>query len=312
MFDSNQIFGGTSFEDIFLQIVFSGNMKILLVGANSSLACALKLELGEFAKVITAGRNNCDVRLDLAGDISVAPGIDAVINTACHFGGKDAASMIAVEQINELDTLSCLDKNQCGPPCAGIEHHRRITQTSPFFNTYALSKRHGDKATQLFSGTYKLPLAIVRPFQFYGVVDLYRRSQPFLYTVIDKVQANDDIVIYGSYDAQRNFIPIVDVAKIFALDQPNISDNAITPDDMLYHRLGYFPRVSIADGMQMEAAHPKLGLKQALIPYLTHISPLLRAGAIFPPQKDGRHSAKWAVVYDSRAKLPVETLIFPP
>jgi nucleoside-diphosphate-sugar epimerase len=303
VFDLSQVGGATLLEDIFLQRVLSGNMKILLVGANSSLACALKPELEEFAEVITAGRSNCDVRLDLAGDISIASGFDAVINTACHFGGKDAASMIAAEQINALGMLklchACIRSN-VGHLVQVSSIFAELPQTSPFFNIYALSKRHGDEATQLLSGTYKLPLAIVRPSQFYGVGDLYRRSQPFLYTLIDKVQANDDIVIYGSNDAQRNFIHIVDVAKIlalvvqkrleglfacahpenvrysqiaqaaihafgssssvrFALDQPDIPDNAITPDDTLYRQLGYFPRISIADGMKMEAAHRKPG-----------------------------------------------------
>ena len=282
-------------------------MKILLVGANSSLAYALKPVLEEFAEVITAGRSNCDVMLDLAGDISIPPGFDTVINTACHFGGKDVASIIAAEQINVLGMLklchACI-KSNVGHFVQVSSIFAELPRISPFFNIYALSKRHGDEATQLLSGAYKLPLAIVRPSQFYGVGDLYRRSQPFLYALIDKAQANDDIVIYGSNDAQRNFIHIVDVAKIlalvvqqrvegifscahpenvryseiaqaainafdsnssvrFALDQPDIPDNGFTSDHTLYQRVGYFPRISIADGMRMEAAYREQGLKKS-------------------------------------------------
>ncbi|MFL6717692.1 MAG: NAD-dependent epimerase/dehydratase family protein [Burkholderiaceae bacterium] len=276
-------------------------MKILVVGGNSSLARALIPLLEEFAEVTTAGRENSDVTLDLAGNIDIPFGFDAVVNTASHFGGKDAASMIQAEQVNVLGTLKLCDA------CVrtGVGHLVHVSSvfaelpvTSAFFSIYALSKKQADEAAQLFAANYKLRLAIVRPSQFFGVGEAYRRNQPFLYTLIDKAQAGDDIVIYGSNDAQRNFIHVDDVARILALvvqerlegqftcaypenvrysqiaqaaidafgskssirfapDKPDIPDNAIAADDTLYRRLGYFPRISMAAGLRMEAAHRK-------------------------------------------------------
>src|SRR5438128_1215518 len=133
-------------------------MKILVVGGNSSLARALKPILEEFADVTTAGRENADVALDLAGDINLPFGFDAVVNTASHFGGKDAASMIQAEQVNVLGTLKLCDA------CvrAGVGHLVHISSifaelpaTSAFFSIYALSKKQADEAARLFAAHYK-------------------------------------------------------------------------------------------------------------------------------------------------------------
>ena len=41
----------------------------------------------------------------------------------------------------------------------------------------------------------------------------------------------------------------------FLKDKPDIADNAFGPDETLYQRIQYFPRIGIALGMEMEAAH---------------------------------------------------------
>ena len=59
---------------------------------------------------------------------------------------------------------------------------------------------------------------ILRPAQFYGVGEAYRKHpRPFLFTIMDKAANGEDIMIYGSNDAMRNFIHVEDVAQIIAL-----------------------------------------------------------------------------------------------
>jgi len=198
-------------------------MRILIVGGTSSLAHALRPVLSEFAEVITAGRTGCDVQLDLSDPvekIEFPTGIDAVINTAAHFGGNDYRQMCQAVNINVLGALKlcqvCLT--------AKVQHLVHISSTSAYLGTtsdyygiYALSKKQADEVVQLFCSSFKLPWTILRPSQLYGNEDRFRKHQPFLYTAIDKAEKNEDITIYGAHDALRNYIHIDDFTKLISL-----------------------------------------------------------------------------------------------
>lgn len=198
-------------------------MRILIVGGTSSLAIALKPVLSEFAEVITAGRAGCDIYLDLSDPVEqflLPEGIDVVINTAAHFGGKEYEQMYQAENVNVLGTLKLCQA------CTSAKVKQLVLissifvgldKSSPFYCIYALSKKHSDEVAQLYSSTYGLPLAIIRPSQFYGAGSAYRKHQPFLSMIIDKAANDEDILIYGSNDALRNFIHIEDVARVISL-----------------------------------------------------------------------------------------------
>jgi nucleoside-diphosphate-sugar epimerase len=198
-------------------------MRILIVGGTSSLAQALKPVLAEFAAVITAGRAGCDVHLDLSDPvekIKLPKDIDVVINAAASFGGKSFEEMLQAESVNVLGVLklcqSCT-KAQIKQLLLISSMFAFLDKRSSFYSIYSLSKKHSDEIAQLYCSTFGLPLTILRPSQFYGVGDVYRKHQPFLSSIIDKAANNEDILIYGSNDALRNFIHAEDVAKIIAL-----------------------------------------------------------------------------------------------
>ncbi len=93
-------------------------MKVLIVGGNSSLARGLLPALARFAEVVTAGRSNCDLELDLAGAIHIPNGFDAVVNTAAHLGGSTPEALEKAEETNVLGLL------RLGRACveAGVGH----------------------------------------------------------------------------------------------------------------------------------------------------------------------------------------------
>jgi len=162
--------------------------------------------VGEFAEVITAGRQNCDIRLDLNAPEAIdLPGdLDVVINTAASFGGAGFDDFVRAESVNGLGVLRLCDA------CvrARTRHLVLISsifagldQSSGYYSIYALSKRHGDELAQLFCSNARLPLAILRPSQFYGDGDAQRKHQPFLSSIVDKAAAGEEIQIYGTHDA---------------------------------------------------------------------------------------------------------------
>ena len=197
-------------------------MKILIVGGSSSLAQVLRPVLSSFAEVMTAGRSGCDIALDLSWDddeIQLPQGLDVVIHLAAHFGGMDFAGILGAEHVNVLGSLKLCHAAKR----AGVEHLVQVSsifaglgEDSPFFSSYALSKRHAEDVTRLYCSRANLPLAILRPAQIYGVGATFRKHQPFLYGILDKVEKSEEIVFYGSNDARRNLIHAEDVAELIA------------------------------------------------------------------------------------------------
>lgn len=197
-------------------------MKILLIGGNSALGQVLHPVLARFADVVVAGRSDCDVDLDLTWPperFKLPKAVDTAINLAAHFGGGEVASMLAAEEVNALGTL------KLAQAChhAKIRHlvqissiYAGLSEASSFYSSYAVSKRHGEELAQLYCRSVSLPLTVLRPAQFYGEGESFRRHQPFLYALLDKAQGGDEIVLHGRNDAIRNYIHVSDVAEVIA------------------------------------------------------------------------------------------------
>ena len=278
-------------------------MRVLLVGGTSSLAQTLIPLLRERCELLTAGRKDCDVELDLCSrDIQIPDGIDCVVNVAAAFGGKEPTDVLQAMDVNVLGVMKLCHASSK----AGAKHLVHISSifadlgsASPFFGAYSLSKRHSEDVAQFCGREFHLPVAVLKPSQIYGVGPGFRRHQPFLYAIMDKAQGHEDINLFGSNDPLRNFIHAQDVAKIisaviatkidgtypcvhpdnvtysqiaaaaisafgskskvaFLKDKPDIPSNGFACDETLFRLLDYFPRISMAQGMQMEAAHRRL------------------------------------------------------
>lgn len=193
-------------------------MRVLLVGGTSSLSHYLRPVLSGFAEVITGGRSDCDIPLDLAGEVYVPSGFDVVVNTAAVHGSR-ISELTMAENVNVFGLL------RLGNACiaAGVSQLVHVSSifatlrsSSPFNSAYAQTKRRGDEALRDLTRKASLPLTIVRPSQFYGVGERFRSSQPFLFSLMDKAEAGQDIEIWGQRDARRNYIHAQDVADMIA------------------------------------------------------------------------------------------------
>ncbi|PIS42574.1 MAG: hypothetical protein COT24_02790 [Candidatus Kerfeldbacteria bacterium CG08_land_8_20_14_0_20_40_16] len=197
-------------------------MKILISGGTSSLGRALKPVLSDFSEVITAGRKDCDITLDLTDPIdktSLPPNVDVIVHTAANFGGKSDEEILATENINVLGTLKL-----CQAAARTKTKHFVLISTmfsclkenSPFYNVYALSKKQAEEIARYYLSTSSIALAVLRPSQIYGNEDRFKEHQPFFYSIIDQVEKDKDIMFYGSHDARRNFIHIDDLTTIIS------------------------------------------------------------------------------------------------
>ena len=195
-------------------------MKILIVGGNSSLGKSLIPVLSTVGEVITAGRKGCDLFLDLSGPLEkfVMPkGVEVVVLVAAHFGGTSDREIFDAVNTNVLGTLKLCQ--------TAVKHNVKhfVLISSIFtesrksfnlFNIYTLSKKHSEEIAKLYCSLNLLPLTIIRPARIYGNEETFRKHQPFFYSIIDMAQRGEDINIYGSNDAVRNYIHVDDLSAI--------------------------------------------------------------------------------------------------
>ncbi len=279
-------------------------MKIVIVGGTSSLGRALKPTLSKFSEVITAGRTNCDITLDLSDPIEkiiLPDNIDVVINTAAHFGGNSIKEILEAENVNVLGNLKLCNAAINAKTKEFIlvsSIYSSLKENSINYSTYSITKKQAEDTARLYCSLHSLPLIILKPSQLYGCEDSFRRHQPFLYDIIDKAENNQDVVLYGSNDALRNYIHVDDLVNIivriihsklvgtytcmytknvtysqiakaafvafsstgqvhFLKEKKDIPDNTFEKDNSLYDKIGYYPEVSIEDGMKKIAQYRK-------------------------------------------------------
>jgi len=271
-------------------------VRVLIVGGSSSLAQTLIPLLRERCEVLTAGREELDL---CSRDIQIPSGIDCVVNMAAAFGAKEFSDTLQAMDVNVLGLMKLCHASSK----ASAKHFVHISSIfsdlasdSPFFGAYSLSKKHSEDVAQFCGREFRLPVTVLKPSRIYGVGERFRKHQPFLYTIIDKAQRNEDIDFFGSNDALRNFIHAQDMAQIisaviamkiegayrcvnpdnvtysqiaaaaisafeskskvrFLTDKPDIPNNGFVCDETLFRLIDYFPRISIAEGMRMEANH---------------------------------------------------------
>lgn len=197
-------------------------MSIVITGGNSSIARSVLPKLKAHREVLTAGRKDCDLLLDLddlSTPLSLTSNVKCVIHTAAAFGGKTYDEIIATERINVLGTLAVCNAAQK----AGVDHFIYISSIfaslpaeSPFYSVYSISKRHSEEVLEHYCKMHKMALTILRPSQLYGDTDDFRKHQPFIYAIADKAQRNEDILINGKNDPKRNFLHIDDLTEVLA------------------------------------------------------------------------------------------------
>lgn len=271
-------------------------LKILLVGGYSAVSQALIPALKSLGELRTAGRKGCHIDLDLTlpwESFKIPAGTNVVVNTAASFGSSGFDGLSRGVEVNVLGALKLLNASIV----SGVSHfvnfssiNASLPESSPYFDTYALSKRQGDEAIELVSREFGISCTILRPSQIYGM-PFFRRRQKFLYYAIDQSIKGEDIKIYGKRAPLRNYIHADDLCRVvfsviskrvtgcFQCAHPNnssfadiadaaisassskgqvffdqtkadIPDNVFPYDSTLYESIGTLPLIGIREGIQ--------------------------------------------------------------
>lgn len=196
-------------------------MKILIIGGKSSLGVELKKKLISNHEVITAGRGECDLFLDLSLPLDSNFNIkcDVVVLTAAKFGGDDLNSFEDNVNINVLGTVRAIKIAKF----INAKHFILISSmsaiqdpNSPYYGIYALSKRQSEEIAEFVCNSIKMPLTILRPSQLYSENETFEKHQPLIYNIINSVINNKKIILYGKNNALRNYLHVDDFNEIIS------------------------------------------------------------------------------------------------
>ncbi len=275
-------------------------MRVLIVGGTSALGTALKQSISTIGEVITAGRTNCDIHLDLNDSpekINLPENIDSIIHLAAKMGGSTDDEIIETINVNVLGTLKICQ----AAAKANVKHIVLISsifvslkEDSPYYGIYPISKKQSEEIAKFYCSLHNIRLTILRPSQIYGNEISFSRHQPFFYKMIELAENGEDILLYGKKDPMRNYLHIEDLKIIisrviemgiegtyscafpfdnsyshignaaiaafgskgkllFLQDKPDIPDNVFAKETYLYEKIGFYPQISIEEGMQIIA-----------------------------------------------------------
>jgi len=91
--------------------------------------------------------------------------------------------------------------------------YAQLTEGDPQYGTYAITKRQAEELATDYCRRHALLLTVLRAGPLYGDEDSFRRHQPLLYHLADRAEQGQDIELYGTHDALRNYLHADDMAR---------------------------------------------------------------------------------------------------
>ena len=142
---------------------------------------------------------------------------DIIIHCAASFLDDTIESMLQNELVNSIGTLN-ISKLAAERHCKHFIYISSISSLNDYKsdlnNSYGISKRHGEDNARLFCKRNKIKYTILRFSQIYDDKKKAVKHQQMLYSLIDLIAENREVVIYGENNPLRNYIHIDDVVEI--------------------------------------------------------------------------------------------------
>ena len=181
-------------------------MNVLIIGSNSTIGQRLGNRLSKTHHVSFAGRSGPDIYIDLAGadfDLIQTKQYEVVIHVASDFGGDSIADIKRATNVNSGGILkTCELAKVCGAKQLIYlsSHSASYGPGNPYYNSYALTKRHSEELAQMACQTWDINLLILRPTQVYDIEEKCRSHQEMFYFILDHVIHTLKIILIYIYD----------------------------------------------------------------------------------------------------------------
>lgn len=177
-----------------------GRLKAVLTG-NIGNADAIKL----------IEKNNPQVIFHLAADAYVPNSFEHPLEVMETNVIGTLNVLHAAMHIPELQQVVCTSSSEIygSAVYAPIDEKHPLNPTSP----YAASKVAADRYCFSYWNTYKLPIAIIRPFNTYGPRHIYDVIPKFISLALE----GKDLTVYGAGNQSRDFTYVDDMVRAFII-----------------------------------------------------------------------------------------------
>lgn len=190
--------------------------KIAICGFTSNVGrCFMDRCKNKYEFVCIGRSSEAEINVDLrerkiSGDVEKLIDCGVFINFAAQTEDNSAEEILDLMNVNVL-----------GPSfLAELAHKYQISKfieissisatyapADAYYGYYAQSKKSADEILSCYCGDNRMDLCILRPAAIWGP-DGFKNHQRLFYQLMDQVKSNQDVHIYGSLDARRNYIHV--------------------------------------------------------------------------------------------------------
>lgn len=156
-------------------------------------------------------KNNPQIILHLAADAYVPNSFEHPLEVMETNVIGTLNVLHAAMHLPELQQVVCTSSSEIygSAVYVPIDEKHPLNPTSP----YAASKVAADRYCFSYWNTYKLPVAIIRPFNTYGPRHTYDVIPKFISLALE----NKDLTVYGSGEQSRDFTYVDDMVRAFMI-----------------------------------------------------------------------------------------------
>ena len=175
-----------------------------------SLRSILTGNIGNADSIKLIEENNPQIIFHLAADAYVPNSFDHPLEVMETNVIGTLNVLHASMHLKELQQVVCTSSSEIyGSSSTTIDEDHPLNPTSP----YAASKVAADRYCFSYWNTYKIPVAIIRPFNTYGPRHTYDVIPKFIRLALQ----DKDLTIYGSGGQSRDFTYVDDMIRAFLL-----------------------------------------------------------------------------------------------
>ena len=177
----------------------------------SKLKAVLTGNIGNTDAIKLIENNNPQVIFHLAADAYVPNSFEHPMEVMETNVTGTLNVLHAAMRLKEMQQVVCTSSSEIYGSAiyVPIDEKHPLNPTSP----YAASKVAADRYCFSYFNTYKLPIAIIRPFNTYGPRHVYDVIPKFISLALQ----NKDLTVYGSGQQSRDFTYVDDMIRAFMI-----------------------------------------------------------------------------------------------
>lgn len=196
--------------------------KIAICGYSSNVGKVfIERYSGEYEIVKIGRREDSDIKVDLrdcsmSGNVDRLYGCDALVNLTAQTDDSTDEVVLDLIRTNVVGAVFLAEqvkRYNIGMFVNMSSVSALYDDTDPYYSYYAESKKTADAFLRHYCKINNVKLCILRPSSIFGRKS-FAEHQKLFYGLAEKVKNGEDVYIYGSNDALRNYVHVNTVCDV--------------------------------------------------------------------------------------------------